>query len=105
MPKPHKKQPAGQPAVKRPVEHVVFLIKENHCFDNYFGTFPGANGMTMPRSANPPPRIPDHRHGAWLTRQTTAVRKQFVEQDIPAYFACGLMAHSSATGRGSVALC
>jgi phospholipase C len=70
-----------------PIEHVVLIIKENHCFDNYFGTFPGANGVTLMRSANPPVHDPDHRHGAWLTRQTTAVRQQFVEQDIPAYFA------------------
>ena len=28
------------------IEHVVFIIKENRTFDNYFGTFPGANGAT-----------------------------------------------------------
>src|SRR5215831_18514970 len=28
------------------IEHIVFIIKENHSFDNYFGTFPGANGAT-----------------------------------------------------------
>ena len=43
--------------------------------------------MTMPRSPNPPTRDPDHRHSAWLTRQTTSVRQQFVQADIPAYFA------------------
>jgi phospholipase C len=69
-----------------PIQHVVIIVKENHCFDNYFGTFPGANGMTMPRSPNPPLHDPDHRHSAWLTRVTTAVSAQFVEQDIPAYF-------------------
>src|SRR5712692_5010841 len=69
------------------IDHVVIIFKENHTFDNYFGTFPGANGMAMPRSPNPPLRDPDHRHGAWLTRQTTSVRQQFVEADIPAYFA------------------
>jgi len=26
------------------IQHVVFIIKENRSFDNYFGTFPGANG-------------------------------------------------------------
>ena len=69
------------------IDHVVIIFKENHTFDNYFGTFTGANGMSMPRSPNPPPRDPDHRHSAWLSRQTTAVRQQFVEADIPAYFA------------------
>ncbi len=41
----------------------------------------------MPRSPNPPLNDPDHRHSAWLTRASTAVRQQFVEADIPAYFA------------------
>ncbi len=65
---------------------MVIIMKENHTFDNYFGTFPGANGVTMPRSPNPPPRDPDHTHAAWLTRETTSVRQQFVDQDIPTYF-------------------
>ncbi len=28
------------------IEHVVFIVKENRSFDEYFGTFPGANGTT-----------------------------------------------------------
>jgi phospholipase C len=28
------------------IQHFVFLIKENHSFDNYFGQFPGAYGAT-----------------------------------------------------------
>ena len=28
------------------IQHVVFIIKENRSFDEYFGTFPGANGAT-----------------------------------------------------------
>jgi phospholipase C len=36
---------AAPPHVARyPVKNVVFLIKENRTFDNYFGIFPGANG-------------------------------------------------------------
>jgi phospholipase C len=38
-----KQQPAGMSQI----QHVVFLIKENRSFDEYFGTFPGANGATM----------------------------------------------------------
>ena len=30
-----------------PIKHVVFLIKENRTFDNLFGTFPGARGVTF----------------------------------------------------------
>ena len=29
-----------------PIKHVVVIVKENHTFDNYFGTFPGAEGTT-----------------------------------------------------------
>ena len=29
-----------------PIKHIVFLVKENRTFDNYFGKFPGANGAT-----------------------------------------------------------
>ncbi len=29
-----------------PIKHIVFFIKENRTFDNYFGTYPGANGAT-----------------------------------------------------------
>ncbi len=28
------------------IQHIVFIMKENHSFDNLFGTFPGVNGAT-----------------------------------------------------------
>ncbi len=70
-----------------PIEHIVIIMKENHTFDNYFGTFPGADGITLPRSRNPPLTDPKHTHEAWLTRETTSIREQFAESDIPGYFA------------------
>ena len=69
-----------------PIQHIVLIIKENHTFDNYFGTFPGANGATLPHSPNPPTRFPSNRHQAWLNRATDAVREQYLESDIPMYF-------------------
>ena len=30
---------------KTSVQHFVVLMQENHTFDNYFGTYPGANGI------------------------------------------------------------
>ena len=30
-----------------PIKHVVFVVKENRTFDNLFGTFPGANGVSV----------------------------------------------------------
>ncbi len=29
------------------IQHIIFIIKENRSFDNYFGLYPGANGATM----------------------------------------------------------
>jgi phospholipase C len=29
-----------------PIEHVIFLVKENRSFDHYFGKYPGAEGAT-----------------------------------------------------------
>jgi phospholipase C len=71
------------------IQKVVIIVKENHCFDNYFGTFPGASGMVMERAKNPPPYDHSHTHDAWLNRKTKAARQQFTENDIPAYFAYG----------------
>jgi len=34
---------SGAPSI--PIEHFIFIIQENHSFDNYFGTYPGANGI------------------------------------------------------------
>lgn len=36
---------AQERATRTPIEHLVFLMQENHSFDNYFGTYPGANGL------------------------------------------------------------
>jgi len=69
-----------------PIHHVVIIVKENHGFDNYFGTYPGADGASMPPSPNPPPSDPDHRHAAWLTRDATAPRVQFHQSDIRRYW-------------------
>jgi phospholipase C len=30
-----------------PIKHVIIIVQENHSFDNYFGTYPTANGTLM----------------------------------------------------------
>src|SRR6267378_4227345 len=70
-----------------PIDHVVIIVKENHTFDNYFGTFPGANGANLPAAQDPPAGgDPPHNHAAWLERATHAAKGQYSEQNIPAYF-------------------
>ncbi|HEV8565392.1 MAG TPA: alkaline phosphatase family protein [Actinomycetota bacterium] len=36
-----------RPETRWPIDHVIFLIKENRTFDNLFGTFPGADGVSF----------------------------------------------------------
>jgi phospholipase C len=35
-----------------PIKHVVVIVKENHTFDNYFGSYPGANGTLNAQGVN-----------------------------------------------------
>jgi phospholipase C len=37
--------PAQEPKPSTPIEHFVVLMQENHTFDNYFGTYPEADGI------------------------------------------------------------
>jgi phospholipase C len=59
-PAAHPSSPSGSPSVTQsgppspspspppgnPIDHVVFIVKENRSFDHYFGTYPGADGAT-----------------------------------------------------------
>ena len=39
-------QSAPPPDITK-IQHIVFIVKENRSFDQYFGTFPGAQGVTQ----------------------------------------------------------
>src|SRR4029079_8393771 len=41
------------------LEQLIFIVQENRLFDQYFGTFPGANGIPMTANGTPKPCIPD----------------------------------------------
>ena len=62
-----------------PIKHVVFLVKENRTFDNLFGTFPGADGVTVGM---------DHGTRRALTRGTDGR----VPGDIPHCYWCSILA-------------
>ena len=44
-------QGAAQTGIQK-IQHIVFILKENRTFDNFFGTFPGANGATTGKVSN-----------------------------------------------------
>jgi len=98
------------------IQHIVFLIKENRSFDHYFGTFPGADGATSGKISNgetvplthASDLIPDDIGHSWrdaiIAIDGGHMRKfdqiaggnvdgyrvpytQFLESDIPNYFA------------------
>jgi phospholipase C len=55
--------PAGAgaaPAPRTPIRHLITVMQENHSFDNYFGTYPRADGVPddacMPRDPADPAR-------------------------------------------------
>ena len=53
----------GMPPIgPTPIKHIVVIVKENHTFDNYFGSFPGAEGTTQCLTSTgmiPAPAAPD----------------------------------------------
>jgi phospholipase C len=42
---PPASQTPNEPPTTTPIKHFIFLMQENHSFDNYFGTYPGADGI------------------------------------------------------------
>jgi phospholipase C len=88
IPKKNSTKNNKQHFTTAPIKNVVIIFKENHGFDNYFGTFVGANGATnLPHLPDPPINDPVHTHEAWLKRSTNAVKGQYLQSDIPNYFA------------------
>ena len=105
---------ATAPATGYPIKHVVVVVKENHTFDNYFGSFPGAEGTTTCTKSDgstfPCPHAPDktshdlsHVHSAGLVDYNGGkmdgwdlpgsssagddlAYAQYTEQDIPNYW-------------------
>jgi phospholipase C len=69
---------AGAFETATPIKHVVFVIKENRTFDNMFGLFPGANGVTVGMDRGEPRTL------------TTAVDR--LEMDIRHCYDCALQA-------------
>ncbi|HEY6037397.1 MAG TPA: alkaline phosphatase family protein [Kofleriaceae bacterium] len=105
---------SNAPPTVLPIKHVVVVVKENHTFDNYFGSFPGADGISqIPTTSGmiTPPHAPDktprdlcHEHSCALadlaggamngwgsvsgasTNGDNLVYAQYQESDIPNYW-------------------
>ena len=56
LPLPARAQTASEAIT--PIEHFVVVMQENHTFDNYFGTYPGADGLPPDECMPVNPRDP-----------------------------------------------
>jgi phospholipase C len=78
-----------------PIQHVVVIMEENHTFDNYFGDFPGVNGITEPAASNPAPHDLDHSgpraqfavDGGNMDGFDPLGQVQYKQSEIPTYWA------------------
>jgi phospholipase C len=69
------------------VDHVVIIVKENHTYDNYFGTFPNSEGDKKLGKAQMSVS-PHHDHKTWMNRAADhRYEVQYSEAEIPTYFA------------------
>jgi phospholipase C len=63
-------QPVAMPKVRgattTPISNVIVVMFENHTFDNFFGGFPGANGMASAPAPNPLIADINHAHCHFL---------------------------------------
>ena len=69
-----------------PIKHVVFIVKENRTYDNYFGRLPvpGSDGMLLPdaQMRYSDATMPTHGSASSGARDFMAVREQFSERDV-----------------------
>jgi len=99
---------AAQSLAQNPIQHIVFIVKENRSFDHMFGKFPGADGATsgkcgsntvpLTRAGNMTPNL-NHEWGpartainggqmngfCWI-QNDDAPYKQYEQSDLPNYW-------------------
>ncbi|MDG7007820.1 MAG: hypothetical protein JRN06_06215 [Nitrososphaerota archaeon] len=74
--------PLAAPAQTESIQHIVFIIQENHTFDSYFGTYPGADGYpsSLLQTTTSSPYLPHHmssESGPSLTNSWAAAHEAY----------------------------
>ncbi len=75
MPRAIPGAPQGIKDDKNAIQHVIIVIQENRSFDNFFATFPGADGTKVGNAAAMPPSIAQSCSKP-ITQPTTVPLKQ-----------------------------
>jgi len=96
---PTAAQPVAAPrrraAATTPISNVIFVMFENHTFDNFFGGYPGANGVALPRAPDPVIKDVNHSYchyvasfdGGKLDGYDSAGLDGYTEADLPILWA------------------
>lgn len=74
--------PAHPLGLPRKIEHVVIVIQENRSFDNFFATFPGADGATYGEAAPMPDVIAKACKEAHMPVIRTETKVKLTEVDL-----------------------
>jgi len=60
-------QPSPEHALRTKIKHIFIIYQENHSFDNYFGTFPGADNLASAEAQAHGFRQYDPIGSSWVT--------------------------------------
>jgi phospholipase C len=85
----------ASPSAALPIKHVIVIVEENHTFDNYFGTYPGANGIA---NAKPQPVAP----GSTVALRPFEINTSTISSDLCHSNACGLGDYDNGSMNGFV---
>jgi len=78
-----------------PIQQIVVIVQENHSFDNYFGAYPGANGI--PPNVRMPLDPQDPSRGYVSPFLTT---NPVTSPDIPHYYLASHIAYNNGSMDG-----
>lgn len=85
-PRPNPNQPPGTDLIPE-IKHIVLLMKENHSFDNYFGTLRHGDGLPLDAEGVPLPLIIDGKSVPFHRDGTTT---QLPRSPVQSWHACHL---------------
>src|SRR5260370_8050101 len=66
-----------------PIQHVIVIMQENHSFDNYFGTYPTANGTLLDSTTIHLRSVDGLRDHVCLPYQASCVSPHLSTSDAP----------------------
>lgn len=78
LPLAYAQQVSNANPVTSPIKHIVVIMQENRSFDNYFGTYPGANGIPKNVCMSPDP---DHPYNGQCVKPFLSINP--ISEDMP----------------------